>query len=713
MKHGSKKKTSKNMKANAKLANELLRPNSKASSAHYDHVELWVTRILIEFKNKLYDPWVDNRKIWLSVAGFTEQEISADDDQKFMDKLETRLKSLQGKKLNREGVLFTNVGYLSEILRLTEIEREIFIFIAIATRNLYLRKAISDILIDIKEFAIQLLACVLGMTEELVRGACHNKSTLVETGFLFNKSDSWRVNAVVSWLTLEDNIAHIMFTEHDGLNNFANSFFRLTDTGNLTVADYPHLEMELRIVSGYIRNAIESRLKGVNVLIYGSPGTGKTELAKLLAASLEVPLYEVSSDICDDGHYHSDSGMRISSYKLCQSFLAKSHTGIVLFDEMEDVFPSEGTAFGGKRQQFSPTKARTNIMLESNAVPTIWLSNDVTYIDKAYLRRFDFTIELPTPPRSARKTIINRYMGELDLPAEYLERLAEHENLSPAQIERGAKVARHCGIKNPDDLVKALDLVMRNTMNLMGQTDERGRSKVASEFDLEFLNVNVDLEGLTSGLKRHPNGRICLYGPPGTGKTSFGMYLAKRLDKPLMVKRASDILDMYVGGTEQNIAKMFRAATQEGAVLMIDEADSFLQERKEAHRNWEITQVNELLTQMEAYEGILVCSTNLMKNMDQASLRRFDFKIYFDYLNKLQRWRLFVKHLQSFGAGLSTIAREKFVLDRLESLTPGDFAVARRQFAVLHKKPTPMEFSAILEQECKSKPGVPKTIGFI
>ena len=127
------------------------------------------------------------------------------------------------------------------------------------------------------------------------------------------------------------------------------------------------------------------------------------------------------------------------------------------------------------------------------------------------------------------------------------------------------------------------------------------------------VNPDVDLANLIQGLKRRPEVRLCLYGPPGTGKTEFGHYLAQQLDKRLVVRRASDILDKYVGGTEANIAEMFSEAKRENAVLLLDEADSFLRDKNHARQSWEITQVNELLTQMEAYDGIFICSTNLMK----------------------------------------------------------------------------------------------------
>ena len=62
------------------------------------------------------------------------------------------------------------------------------------------------------------------------------------------------------------------------------------------------------------------------------------------------------------------------------------------------------------------------------------------------------------------------------------------------------------------------------------------------------------------------------------------------------------------------------------AVLILDEAASFLADRRDARANWEITQVNELLTQMEAHNGVFICTTNLMERLDPASLRRFVFR---------------------------------------------------------------------------------------
>ena len=83
----------------------------------------------------------------------------------------------------------------------------------------------------------------------------------------------------------------------------------------------------------------------------------------------------------------------------------------------------------------------------------------------------------------------------------------------------------------------------------------------------------------------------------------------------------------------QNIAKAFSEAEQKGAILVLDEVDSFLQDRSGAYHSWEVTQVNEMLTQMESFQGIFIATTNFMTNLDKASIRRFDMKIEFKPLN--------------------------------------------------------------------------------
>ena len=206
--------------------------------------------------------------------------------------------------------------------------------------------------------------------------------------------------------------------------------------------------------------------------------------------------------------------------------------------------------------------------------------------------------------------------------------------------------------------------------------------------------------------------RLCLYGPPGTGKTAFGRWLAEQLDMPLLVRRASDLLSMFVGEAEKNIARAFREAEDDGALLLIDEVDSFLQDRRGAQRSWEVTQVNELLTQMEGFAGVFIASTNLMDGLDPAALRRFDLKVKLDYLRTPQAWALLQRHCAQLGLAAPGAA-EQARLARLKQLTPGDFAAVLRQSRFM-----PLTSAAALvaglEGECGLKhDGARHGIGFV
>ena len=450
--------------------------------------------------------------------------------------------------------------------------------------------------------------------------------------------------------------------------------FRIAPPAELVRTDYDHIELDVDIVLGSLGNALATGATGVNILVYGLPGTGKSEFSRMVAQALSVSLYEIA---CTDR-----DGDPINSYRrLCALRSAMTVLGeqksLLVFDEIEDLFTRVS------EHELKPVtfqKGWINRILEENPVPCFWLTNDVTVMDDAMIRRFDVVIRLNSPPKAKRERII-RACSEDCLDDAMVTRLSEHDRVTPAIMTRAMRVTQILRADNevidPNHVVSRL---VDATIEAQGfrSTNDVLRLPLPDTYSVQFLNTDHDLAGLVDGLRRHPHARLCFYGPPGTGKTAAGQWIARELGLPLMVKQVSDIVSPYIGETERNLAKVFRQAREEQGVLLIDEVDSFLQERKNAQRGWEVTQVNEMLTQIENYPGLFVASTNLMDGLDEAALRRFDLKINFRFLTPEQVCELFDRHTQKLGL-MSSSEGLRTCLRRLDYLTPGDFSAVLRR----------------------------------
>jgi SpoVK/Ycf46/Vps4 family AAA+-type ATPase len=469
----------------------------------------------------------------------------------------------------------------------------------------------------------------------------------------------------------------------------------------LTCGDFPHHADEIRLIGNHLTNASRQDLKGVNILFHGEPGVGKTELARALASELKMNAYEVSVGEGTASEEEENQNIRFHAYQFLEKLLSKVPNGLVIFDEIEDVLPRP--ALLGKRSKSN--KAWINQLLESNPVPAIWIANHVWQIDPAYMRRFDIVLEVRTPPRSRRLELMKQAFGELPVDAHWLERRAGEADLSPAVAHRTLRVIRNAGVDDIHEVQACFDRQMDERRNALDITNT-GVYPEPRQYRLDLLNTSTDMDALCRGVARSGRGRVLLYGPPGCGKTAFAHHLARTMDRPLMLKRASDVISMWIGETEKSLRDMFREAARDNAVLLLDEADSFLQDRRQAQRSWELTQVNELLTQMENFNGVFVCATNFMEHLDAAAMRRFAFKVKFEFLTTEQALSLFQETLSSLGSwppDATSMFMVRNTLDKMGNLTPGDFAAVMDQFRLLDVSSGLAEMLAELDQASQLK----------
>ena len=219
-----------------------------------------------------------------------------------------------------------------------------------------------------------------------------------------------------------------------------------------------------------------------------------------------------------------------------------------------------------------------------------------------------------------------------------------------------------------------------------------------------LYEVNRPLDTLFEGIRDQGalDVSLLLTGPPGTGKTALAHHLARYLDRPLLVRRGSDLLSKWVGDTEKQIARAFAEARRQGGVLLFDEADSLLFDRTRARTSWEVGQVNEMLTWLDRHPFPVVAATNHPGSLDPATLRRFVFKLDLAPLGPERLGRAFERFF-AMPAPAGLLA--------LRNLTPGDFAVVARQLR--HAPAT--DAQAVLERlrdESRVKPEMGVTMGF-
>lgn len=595
---------------------------------------------------------------------------------------------------------YENLVTLAEFLQLNPVEQELLRF----AMHLRSEGAMRDLFGYLPKSDLQrtaaIMADLLKQPKNQILSALKKGSKLDAYGLI---DRDYRPNSVHDYLDWGETLDFDEFvTQPLNENVLLKSCTEVAQVPSLQLDDFAHIAGMKEMMLTYLQQALKHHQKGVNLLIYGVPGTGKTEFAGLLAQALGISAYNITYMDSDGDVVKAEQ--RLNYSRLAQTLL-NGKQALLIFDEIEDVF--NGSLM--ERSVAQKNKAWTNQLLENNNVPMIWLSNSVSGIDPAFLRRFDLILEMPDLPLKNKSALITQ-LTEGKLSPAYVQHFAKVRSLTPAILSRTIRVAKEL---NTSNFAETLLMMFNQTLKSQNKPKIKPLVLGKADYNLDYVACNDNIYRISEGLKRSKKGRICCYGPPGTGKTAWAAWLAEQLEMPLLLKQGSDLLNPYVGGTEQNIAQAFEQAKADNALLVLDEVDTFLFSRDGAERSWERSQVNEMLTQIERFEGLMVVSTNLIEVLDPAALRRFDLKLKFDYLTLKQRLD-FAKQ-QAEILGLPLLSKEDLSqIESLNLLTPGDFsAVARRhQFSPFQKV---QDWLNALQGECEVKPAFSATtrrIGF-
>lgn len=452
---------------------------------------------------------------------------------------------------------------------------------------------------------------------------------------------------------------------------------------------------------------------GLSVLLYGVPGSGKTSFAASLAADMGKELYFIAQNDDDSRRMSYSPAFRYAALAVAQKQLDPAKS-ILVIDECDKLV--ENTGLGGSVISWlmggdmagcrdGESKGQLNSVIDNNRHTILWICNsNRSAIDPSSRRRFDYNIFFDELSSTARTYIWQNALKfnhcENKLDDFFIRRISSRYPVNPGGIALAVKNTAMLFRKYPQiNFEHEIMTFLKAHCSLLGiQESPDELLDPARDYSLDGLNIRSGIklprliEVCRNFLKNssdirlnrdQPRMNLLLFGVPGSGKTEFVKYLAKQLGKKLLIKNAGDLLNMYVGGTEQRIAAAFAEAELNGDILFIDEGDSLLGARDSALRSWEVSQVNTLLSEMERFKGIFIVGTNLIQKLDQAALRRFSFRLHFDYLTDEGKEIFFNTYFTKPMELPVLNEEEKKKLYSINSVTPSDFRNVRQQFFYL------------------------------
>lgn len=461
----------------------------------------------------------------------------------------------------------------------------------------------------------------------------------------------------------------VLFLNGDLQGSLSDYICEPTGESPFATSDFPVRPIEQKLCVGLLHAG-----HGCNLLIHGRPGVGKTEYARALCDEAGMEGVKLRRE-------QKQTSGRLLSQLFAALQLVDNRKQVLVVDEAETLLATAPRFF--LQSGNAAEKGWVNELMDSHGKHVIWIANSTGPIDSSTRRRFDYNVAFGHRSAAQRtdqwRRLVNRHGLNDHFSEQEIERIATEYVVPPGSADRCLAAAAQL----KEDAASALPRILEQHITLTG-AGTRERTIRPAHYDPEVLQTTVGVEEITRAVRRateesgvqskRPNGVSILFsGPPGTGKTALAGYLAEESGIPMIERRASDLVSPYVGQTERNLADAFQEAAERSGLLLIDEIDSFLRSRERAVRSWEISQVNELLKQMESFQGVFVGCTNLPGQLDAASLRRFTWKVEFAAPSKNGLEKLFARYFPNVQGVSATD------LEPIMGATPGDFAVVARR----------------------------------
>ncbi len=563
-----------------------------------------------------------------------------------------------------ENNVIKNTSMLCEHLGFSKAERDALLLMMVAYEDDPLRGFMEALFSGRQRNAHTVFAKMIGVERDVVSAMFRSNAPLVERGILFPVSEitdgprsggdeDYGIEDVLP--DMSEHLCRVLREPDLTIETMLVQLIGEPATTHLDWdKDFSYLGKDGEEFINLLKGAQGKKLRGINLLLYGVPGTGKTEAIKAAAKKAGLELYIPGEKKFGDEPSRQD---RLMSLILASELLSDKPNAAILADEMDDLFPAEtslmslfGMAGGSsddddvkERGLSGASKVFMNRLLEDNKTMTFWAANKPEKFDPAFRRRVLFSMEFRVQPAEVRAKLwasVAQRHG-FSLSSQDAFGLAAGFAVAPGLMDNAIRHAHLSGGGIPAiqrNLGAAANLLFRSPRAVSA------RNQVPKHYDARFLNAAVeasdfDLPTLAEKIKGsgHKDFSMLLHGPAGTGKTEYLAYFANLLDMDVMICSAADLGSMYHSESERKIMAAFAEAEASGRFLIIDEADTFLRRRGDLLNNFEVSGVNTMLTCMERHPMPFGCTTNLYKNIDGAAKRRFTFNIRFDTLTPAQR----------------------------------------------------------------------------
>ena len=445
------------------------------------------------------------------------------------------------------------------------------------------------------------------------------------------------------------------------------------------------------------------------VLLHGSPGTGKTLIAKAVAAEADAQFFHIAGPEIMGRHYGESEQRLREVFQQAQ----QQSPSIVFIDEIDSIAPKREEVTGEVERRVVAQLLTLMDGLEARQnVVVIGATNRPNAIDEALRRpgRFDREVVVGVPDQTGRREVLAIHTRGMPLtPDVDLDEVARvtygfvgadlsalareaaietlRRNLPNIDLSRGEIPTEFLEslIVSRDDFMRALKRVQPSAVReIMIQIPDVGWEDIGGlEEAKRALREGVELP------LRHPDAfrRIgirpakgfLLYGPPGTGKTLLAKAVAREAEANFIATKSSDLLSKWYGESEQQVSRLFQRARQVApTVIFIDEIDSLAPQRGGGLGEPAVTErvVNTILAEMDGLEemqGIVVIgATNRPTLLDPALLRpgRFDELVYVHVPER--EGRLHILRIHTGEMPLATDVELETLADRTHGYTGAD-----------------------------------------